>query len=216
MRIQRALCVVLVGASLQLACGAEASAAQTTLEFSNNKVKVTREVLAAGAREPMALGHPSVVVYMEGSSAEIDLANGIKRHVEIARGKTGEEPAETGTLVNDSANRLVLVRVEFLTGGSDVMWGASGLAPNYKVLLEDRYSRTYDIRMAAHGSEPEHTHHDRVVVCLSGARLVHVLPDGSRQPSTLKTDEIGWRVAQTHEGHNLGDTDLWVIAIEPK
>jgi hypothetical protein len=25
-----------------------------------------------------------------------------------------------------------------------------------------------------------------------------------------------WRPGQTHEGHNIGDTDLWAIAIEPK
>jgi len=55
-----------------------------------------------------------------------------------------------------------------------------------------------------------------VVVCLSGAQLEHVLPDGSIQPSTLKTDEVTWRPAQTHKGHNIGDTPLWVVAIEPK
>jgi hypothetical protein len=91
-----------------------------------------------------------------------------------------------------------------------------GLPPNYKVLFEDRHSRTYDIRIAAHEWEQQHTHHARVVVCLSGAQLEHVLPDGSIQSSTLKTDEVTWRPRQTHKGHNLGDTDLWVIAIEPK
>ena len=34
--------------------------------------------------------------------------------------------------------------------------------------------------------------------------------------STLKTGEIAWRRGATHVGHNLGKTDLWVIAIEPK
>ena len=92
----------------------------------------------------------------------------------------------------------------------------TGLPANYKLLFDDRHSRTYDIRIAAHGREPRHTHHDRVVVCLSGAVLEHVLADGRREPSTLKTDEIAWRVGQTHEGHNRGDSALWVIAIEPK
>jgi hypothetical protein len=216
MRIRRVPCSVLVGTSLLLACGAGSGAAQATLQFRNNKVRVMKEVLAAGMREPLVVLHPSVVVYMEGSSAEMDLTDGTKRHIDVARGKTEEEPAVTGSLVNSGSDRLVLVRVEFLTGGSDATWGPSGLAPNYKVLIEDRYSRTYDIRMPAHGSEPQHTHHDRVVVCLSGAQLEHILPDGSRQASTLKTDEIGWRPGQTHVGHNLGDTDLWVIAIEPK
>jgi hypothetical protein len=55
-----------------------------------------------------------------------------------------------------------------------------------------------------------------VVVSLSGAELEHILPDGTKQPSTLKTGEVVWRLGATHIGHNLGHTDLWVIAIEPK
>jgi hypothetical protein len=51
---------------------------------------------------------------------------------------------------------------------------------------------------------------------LSGAELEHILPDGTKQPSTLKTGEIAWRPAATHTGHNMGTTPLWCIAIEPK
>jgi hypothetical protein len=54
------------------------------------------------------------------------------------------------------------------------------------------------------------------VVCLSGAQLEHILPDGEKQPSTLETGEVVWRLGATHIGHNMGRTDLWVIAIEPK
>jgi hypothetical protein len=96
------------------------------------------------------------------------------------------------------------------------MWGMTGLAPNYKMLVEDRYARAYDIKIPAQTFEPQHTHHDRVVVSLSGAELEHILPDGTKQPSTLKTGEVVWRLGATHIGHNLGHTDLWVIAIEPK
>jgi hypothetical protein len=32
----------------------------------------------------------------------------------------------------------------------------------------------------------------------------------------LKTGETAWRRAQTHIGKNVGKTDLWVIAMEPK
>ena len=74
----------------------------------------------------------------------------------------------------------------------------------------------YDIRIPAHTNEPQHTHKDRVVVCLSGAQLEHPLPDGRREPSTLKTGEVGRRRGGTHIGQNLGNSDLWVIAIEPK
>ena len=37
-----------------------------------------------------------------------------------------------------------------------------------------------------------------------------------KEKSTLKTDEIAWRLGGTHVGHNLGKTDLWVLAFEPK
>jgi hypothetical protein len=74
----------------------------------------------------------------------------------------------------------------------------------------------YDIRIPAHTREPQHTHKALVVVCLSGATLKHLMPDGTEEPSTLKTGEVGWRLDATHIGQNLGQTALWVIAIEPK
>jgi hypothetical protein len=216
MRVRNETISAIAGMVLFVAFGARPIAAQATSVFRNEKVVVTKEVLAPGAQETLQGNHPTVVVYLDGESAERALADHSKEQEKIERGKTEEEPAGAGTLRNTGSTPLIFARVEFLREGSDAMWGASGLAPNYTVLLEDRYSRTYEIRMAAHGSEPLHSHHDRVVVCLSGAKLEHILPDGSRQPSTLKTDEIAWRLAQTHRGRNLGDTDLWVIAIEPK
>jgi quercetin dioxygenase-like cupin family protein len=216
MRIRLRLIFLIAGAAFLAAAGAVPVAAQTPEVFRDEKVRVTKVVLAPGAQQPLQLEHASVVVYLEGQSKDREFADGTRQEEQIRRGLAEEEPAGKGVLTNSGLTPLVFVRVEFLTGGSDAMWGASGLAPNYRVLLEDRYSRTYEIKMPAHGTEPEHTHHDRVVVCLSGAELVHTLPDGSRQPSTLKTGEIGWRVAQTHRGENVGNTDLWVIAIEPK
>ena len=74
----------------------------------------------------------------------------------------------------------------------------------------------YDIRIPAGVREPQHSHRDRVVICLSGAKLSHLLPDGRQEPSTLETGESTWRRGGTHVGQNLGTTDLWVIAVEPK
>jgi hypothetical protein len=108
------------------------------------------------------------------------------------------------------------VRVEFLTAGIDETWGMTGLSPNYKPILENQFARAYNIKIPAQTFEPQHTHHDRVVVCLSGAKLEHILPNGEKQPSTLKTGEVVWRLGATHIGHNMDRTDLWVIAIEPK
>ena len=74
----------------------------------------------------------------------------------------------------------------------------------------------YNIHVAAGATEPQHTHKNRVVVCLSGADLIHTMPDGKQEAATLTTGEIDWRRGATHIGHNIGKTDLWVIAIEPK
>jgi len=134
----------------------------------------------------------------------------------VAKGQVESRPAGATPTKNDGSRPLHFIRIEFLTHGNDEKWGMAGLANTYKVLHEDPYARTYDIRIPAGAYEPQHTHHDRVVVCLSGAELEHILPDGTHQPSTLKTGEIAWRLGATHVGHNLGTTDLWVIAVEPK
>jgi quercetin dioxygenase-like cupin family protein len=124
--------------------------------------------------------------------------------------------AQPRTVKNTGPSAVHFARIEFLGSGLAETWGTTGLSPNYKLLIENQYTRVYDIRIPAGTREPQHTHHDRVVVCLSGAQLKHLMPDGREEPSTLKTGEIVWRRGGTHIGQNLGKTDLWVIAVEPK
>jgi len=190
--------------------------AATTEVLKNDKVLVSEVTLAPGEKEPLAGHHASVVVYKAGEKAEIRFEGGGVERTAIVRGETVKEPAKAGMLVNTGSVPMKLVPVEFLTAGGSEMWHKEGLPPAYEMIFEDQYARIYNIRIAPHEWEPLHTHHARVVVCLSGAQLEHVLPDGSIQPSTLKTDEVTWRPAQTHKGHNIGDTPLWVVAIEPK
>jgi hypothetical protein len=208
--------LIWAGVVVVFIAGAVPLVAATTEVLKNEKVAVTEVTLAAGEKEHVAGHHASVVVYKAGEKAEIRFEGGGVEHEAIVRGETVKEQAKAGVLVNTGAVPLKLVRVEFLTEGGDAMWGKAGLPANYDMIFEDRHSRVYNIRIAPHAWEPQHTHHDRVVVCLSGAQLEHVLPDGSIQPSTLKTDEVSWRPGQTHKGHNIGDTPLWVVAIEPK
>lgn len=190
--------------------------AATTEVLRNDKVIVTEETLAPGEHEQVAGEHASVVVFLAGDGVAAKFADGTVKNRAVQRGEAMNEAAGRRIVTNTGHTALKLVRVEFLTAGGGETWGMTGLPPNYKVLFEDRHSRTYDIRIAAHAWEPQHTHYARVVVCLSGAQLEHVLPNGTVQPSTLKTNEVVWRLGQTHKGHNLGDSDLWVIAIEPK
>jgi quercetin dioxygenase-like cupin family protein len=173
---------------------------------NNDRVMVTEDRLGPGETRAIP-GTPALTVY---------LTDGKIGNHNVHRGEVVSEPAQSHTIKNSGSTEMKLVRVEFRNPPSSETWGPTGLSPNYKVLLENRYTRVYDIRIPAGTREPQHTHHDRVVVCLSGAELEHLMPDGRIEPSTLKTGEIAWRKGGTHIGHNLGKTDLWVIAIEPK
>jgi hypothetical protein len=200
-------------ASLLLAIAPASLAASSVEKFRNEKVIVTECTLAPGDAEALPDTHPSILVSISGGTLTIGDKADTRN---IAKGQTETLAANSRPIHNAGSAPLHYVRVDFLTPGTSEIWGMSGLPPNYKMLHEDNYGRTYDIRIPPHGSEPQHTHHARVVVALSGATLEHILPDGTHQPSTLKTGEIAWRPPATHIGHNLGDTPLWVIAIEPK
>lgn len=208
MRIPLLLFVAVLACSA-LPGGANASAEE---KIRNAKVFVTEESLDRGQAEPSLQDLPSMVVYMTAGRAQLS------GHAaqNVAAGETVFEPAHSGAIKNSGTEALHLARIQFLTPGSEETWGTTGLSPHYKLLVENRFARAYDIKIPAHTREPQHTHHDRVVVSLSGAKLEHVLPSGEVQPSTLKTGEIVWRRGGTHVGHNLGDTNLWVIAVEPK
>lgn len=134
----------------------------------------------------------------------------------VQRGAAQYLGAEPRVIRNTGSSALHYVRVDFLGPGGEQTWGRTGLAPHYKLLFENKYARVCDIRIPAHSNEPQHTHHDRVVICLSGAKLKHLYPDGREEASTLTTGESAWRRGGTHIGQNLGGTNLWVIAVEPK
>jgi hypothetical protein len=187
-----------------------------TERLRNDKVLVVEQTLAPGETGYLAADRPGVVVYLDDGRIGATPPGETPRMEVVKRGQAVFQPPQSGAVKNDGSSELRIVLVEYLGPGGSETWGTAGLAPDYTVLFENQYGRVYDIKMAAGNSEPLHSHHDRVVICLSGAELEHELPDGRRETSTLKTGEIAWRRAATHVGHNLGRTDLWVIAIEPK
>jgi hypothetical protein len=185
-------------------------------KFRNAKVVVIVETLAPGESEALPEKLPSMVVYMADGTVDVTPDQGKAHKDAVKEGQTVYQAAQAGMIRNGGSTPLHFTRIEFLTAGSPETWGMKGLSPNYVMLLEDRYARAYDIKIPAGAFEPQHTHHDRVVVSLSGAELEHILPNGTKQPSTLKTGEVVWRLAATHVGHNMGTTNLWVVAVEPK
>jgi quercetin dioxygenase-like cupin family protein len=191
-------------------------AATSTEKIRNQKVVVTEEALKPGETASLPGNRPDLLVILTGDTAELIPGHGKAREQSVKRGDTLFQAAGAESIKNNGTSTLSFARIVFLTGGNEETWGMSGLSPNYKLILENRYVRAYDIKIPAQSFEPRHTHHDRVVICLSGAKLEHILPDGEKQPSTLKTGETVWRPGATHVGHNIGQTDLWVIAVEPK
>lgn len=192
-----------------------ALAAATPVEkIKNERVVALEFSLQPGESEPAGSGQPSAVVFLGDGNVELS----IERKVAVRAVKRGEVifREANGAALRATSAAVRFVRIEFPGGGDDFVWGTKGFAPDYKMIVENRYARVYDIHIPAGGSEPQHTHRNRVVVCLSGAKLRHVLPDGSEQDSSIARDDCLWRLGQTHVGKNIGATDLWVIAIEPK
>ena len=206
----------IISASILVCVMSIASAAVQTEKLRNEKVAAFDCTLRPGETQPLNGTQPSVTVYFQGGSLEIAPEGGKPQKVTVKPGDTVFRPAQAGIVKNAGASEIHFARVDFLGSGGSETWGTTGLAPNYKLLFENPYTRVYDIRIPAGTNEPQHTHKNRVVVCLSGAQLRHLLPDGREEPSTLQTGEITWRLGATHIGQNLGTTDLWVIAIEPK
>ncbi|HEV2275999.1 MAG TPA: hypothetical protein VGR96_17640 [Acidobacteriaceae bacterium] len=188
----------------------------TDEKIRNSKVLVTEVVLAPNGIEKVAGGHPGVDVYWAPGSLQITRARGAAQRIRVTEGQSLFEPAGSISIKNTGQTDLHYTRVEFLGSGSSEEWRTTGLSPHYKLLIENRYARVYDIRIPAHTIEPQHTHRDRVVICLSGATLKHRYADGHEEKSTLATGQTAWRRGGTHVGQNLGSTDLWAIAIEPK
>ncbi|MGH9604194.1 MAG: hypothetical protein ACRD3N_00705 [Terracidiphilus sp.] len=203
---------ILAFTALALAATVPASwAAYPAPIIQNAQVRVTEDTLQPGQGQTLSDGWPSAIVCLQGDRVSVGGMND-----PFHRGEAVFVPAETKDIRNSGMHPLHIVRVAILDAGSSETWGMQGLPASYKILLENRYARVYNIKIPAHSYGPRHTQHGRVVIVLSGARLEEILPDGQRQPSTLKTGEIVWHPASTHVGHNVGSTNLWVIIVEPK
>ncbi|MES1166430.1 MAG: hypothetical protein ABUL68_00365 [Pseudomonadota bacterium] len=192
-----------------------AVAATRVERVHNERAVAYEETLAPGESEAAVDRLPSVVVFLSDGTVS-DAAGGQAAPVAVKRGQVIFRGANAAALRDSGKSELRFVRVEFPGQESGETWGERGFAPDYRLLVENGYVRCYNITIPAGLSEPQHTHRDRVVVCLSGAELRHVLPDGHQEDSSLKTGECLWRLGQTHVGKNIGKTDLWVIAVEPK
>jgi hypothetical protein len=198
--------------------GMAGAAAAQPEKFRNEKVAVYEAAIEPGGALILQGKLPSVTVYREGGTIEAALEGEKPQKAAVKKGEAVFRPAKRQVWKNVGSSEIRFVRVEFLGPGTPgaAPWGGAGLSANYRVLVENQYARVYNIAIRAGTNERLHTHHDRVVICFWGAEIVHLMPDGRREPSTLKTGETVWRRGGTHIGQNLGKTDFWAIAVEPK
>ncbi len=101
--------------------------------------------------------HPGeIVCFTDGS---LDIAG---KATKVERGETAFETAKARRVKNTGSSDVHYARIEFLGKGSAETWGKTGLAPNYKLLFENRYTRVLLRRpyrgrregAAAHASRP--------------------------------------------------------------
>jgi hypothetical protein len=182
----------------------------------NDRVIVTEYSLVPGDSIAIEGRLPEARVYFADAAFEVTPRGGAPRSLTVKRGDVVFNMPQARTVKNAGSTEARFFRVEFTGKGSQDSWGTTGLSPNYVMLFENLYARAYHVRIPAGTREPQHTHHDRVVVCLNGAEVEHLFPDGRKESSRLKTGEVAFRAGSTHIGRNIGKTDLWVIAIEPK
>lgn len=190
--------------------------ASETEKVRNDRVTAGEASLKPGEKIAVASGKPTSLLYLTAGTLDVTPRGGSRTAVEMKPGEVKFEPGGLQEIRNSGSSPVRVLRVEFNGPASEETWGRTGLPAHYKVLVENEYVRVYDIFIPAKTNEPQHAHKDRIVVCLAGAELTHLFPDGKTEVSTLKTGEVVWRKSSTHIGQNHSDNDFHAIAIEPK
>jgi hypothetical protein len=190
--------------------------AQSIEKIRNEKIVLYEDDLQPKETVPGSSEKPALILSVGTGTLEITPGQGTPVTVDTKPGNVNFEHAGIRVVSNRGSSPFRIIRVEFNTQGSSEHWGRKGLSHHYRVLLENSLVRVYDIRIPAHSNEPQHTHKDRIVVCLSGAELTHLFPGGRTEVSTLKTGEVVWRKGSTHIGQNHSSDNFHAIAIEPK
>lgn len=122
--------------------------------FRHDKVAVAEITLQPGETASSAL--PSVTVACGSGTLEVTRGGGQPEKISVHRGEAA--CAGPGEMKNTGPSALHYIRVEFVGSGLSETWGKSGLAPHYELMLENQYSRVYDIRIPTHTNEPRHAH----------------------------------------------------------
>jgi len=101
-----------------------------------------------------------------------------------------------------------------MANSPDVLKAAANV---YGLLLENDSVRVMEIRLKPGQKAPMHNHPDHHVVYVKNdARLKLSFPDGKDSVIDLIAGQALWLEAGTHEGENVGTTEVHNIVIEVK
>ena len=85
----------------------------------------------------------------------------------------------------------------------------------YVPIFENDWVRVLDYRDHPGQQTQPHRHPNSVMITLSDFRR-RLVSDGKTADVEMTTGRAAWLPAQTHAGHNIGDTDTHVIFVELK
>jgi hypothetical protein len=86
----------------------------------------------------------------------------------------------------------------------------------YKVVFENERVRVLEYRDRPGDRTTPHEHPDSVMHTLSTFRRRLYAADGQTRDVEIEAGTTGWLPAQRHAGHNIGDTDTYVLFVELK
>jgi beta-alanine degradation protein BauB len=86
----------------------------------------------------------------------------------------------------------------------------------YKVVFENERVRVLEYRDEPGESTSPHEHPDSIMYTLSSFERRLIGAGGESRNVTLGSGEVRWLDAQTHSGHNTGDTPTHVLFVEFK
>jgi quercetin dioxygenase-like cupin family protein len=86
----------------------------------------------------------------------------------------------------------------------------------YTTVFENQHVRVLEYTDHPGDRTSPHAHPDSVMYTLSGFRRRLYAVDGQTRDVEMSAGITGWLPAQTHAGHNIGDSDTHVIFMELK
>jgi hypothetical protein len=86
----------------------------------------------------------------------------------------------------------------------------------YKVVFENERVRVLEYRDSPGERTSRHEHPDSIMYTLSSFERRLIDAAGESRDVTLGLGEVRWLDAQTHSGHNTGDTPTHVLFVELK